>query len=552
MTSLRVGTPLIEPGSVGINRVGDYPTPPYNAAHVAEQTGQLCGRHMHNYRHGGDYVEAGIPEREPPGQFVVQEVVGELRMVARRLAEHRQAPVDSGHVVALGKVKRGVSPAATAEIKKASRIRCVFEKMGNYRAKVDGLVRFHNRGTFRVVVVEGLSHYAEKRSTPSGIKGGVASPSSRTRGAERGSPSTVILTTVAQALILCRVVPPDTDNASLRRELEFRKALVTLTNELLASTLSPSFYQAALDRTVELVPDAQGGSVLLRHEDGLYHFEAAVEFDFDILQQLTLSDEEMGQSRDRTSIKKIEIQDYESRMPSEKVQSFRDAGKLNEIRATLSVPLKMENDTVGFFNLDNFERSDAFNGTDVGIAEAIAAQVSLALHRLSLERKLQEEREKFQHLALHDALTDLPNRRLFFDSLSRAVAQAARSGSRLGLVYVDLDGFKQINDNYGHDIGDEVLNCTARRLRDTIRKGDIAARLGGDEFGVILMDLNRPSDGLKVAEKLRRFLEAEIEVRGTTVPVAASVGLATYPENGETLEQLIKPADWEMYQSKRR
>lgn len=343
----------------------------------------------------------------------------------------------------------------------------------------------------------------------------------------------------------------DTDR--LRRELEFRKALVTLTNDLLSASLSPRFYQRALERTVELVPDAQGGSVLLRHEDGFFHFEAAVEFNLEALASLKLSDEEMGQSRDESSIQKIEIQDYESRMEPEKVRSFEEAGKLKEIRATLSVPLKLEDETVGFFNLDNFERSDAFTGEDIGIAEAIAAQVSLALNRLTLERRLEQERERYQHLALHDPLTDLPNRRLFFDALSRAIAQAERSGARVGVLYIDLDNFKEINDNCGHDTGDEVLTSTAEKLRETIRKGDVAARIGGDEFGVILMDLRRNSAGREVADKVRRRLGGELETGGgKAVSVAASIGLAIYPEEGKSADELMKQADREMYDVKRR
>lgn len=336
----------------------------------------------------------------------------------------------------------------------------------------------------------------------------------------------------------------------LRQELQFRKALVALTNDLLSSELDATFYQTALERTVELVPDAEGGSVMIRHDDGLYHFEAAVEFDFEVLKSVALSDAELGERRAEARIEKIEIQDYEERLGADKADHFRDAGKLEEIRATLSVPLRVGDETMGYFNLDNFTSPEAFTETDIEIAEAIAAQVSLALYRLFLERRLQQEREHFQHMAHHDPLTGLPNRRLFLDSLDRAIALAVRRGSKIGLLFVDLDAFKSINDAYGHAAGDHVLIEVGDRIRASVRKGDLPARLGGDEFGVILVDVNGVSDTRRVAGKLCDALDRPIRYRSEDLHLHASVGGATCPDESAESEELIKLADGDMYRSK--
>lgn len=342
----------------------------------------------------------------------------------------------------------------------------------------------------------------------------------------------------------------ESDQNRLRKELQFRKALVAFTNELLSTSLSSSFYQTALERTVELVPDAEAGSVLIRHEDGLYHFEAAVEFDFEVLRSITLSDEEMGKRSNQTDIQKIEIHDYEDRLGREKASLFRDAGKLEEIRATLSVPLRMGSENMGYFNLDNFSSSEAFNEDDVEIAEGIAGQVSLALYRLLLEKRLQEEREHFQHMAHHDALTGLANRRLFIESLERALAGASRRGSGIGLLFVDMDNFKQVNDTHGHDAGDRVLTETARRIEGSVRKGDLAARLGGDEFGVLLIDVKGPADTRRACANVVEAVSEPLNVDGRPVEIQASVGTATYPQQASEGKELFRLADRNMYQIK--
>ncbi|MBK6469710.1 MAG: EAL domain-containing protein [Betaproteobacteria bacterium] len=164
------------------------------------------------------------------------------------------------------------------------------------------------------------------------------------------------------------------------------------------------------------------------------------------------------------------------------------------------------------------------------------------------ERKRAEETISFQ--ALHDQLTDLPNRRLFKDHLQLALVQAERRGQLVGVMFIDIDRFKLVNDTYGHLHGDELLRSFAQRLRACVRAGDTVARQGGDEFTVLLPDLLNVDDALPIAQKIlaeldEPFLIGEREFRAT-----ASLGISTYPRDGLTAEQLLQNADIAMYQVK--
>lgn len=156
-----------------------------------------------------------------------------------------------------------------------------------------------------------------------------------------------------------------------------------------------------------------------------------------------------------------------------------------------------------------------------------------------------------RHQAQHDALTGLPNRVLFEDRLRTAVARAARAGHVFGVMFLDLDGFKLINDTLGHDAGDELLAEVARRLQAVLRESDTVARLGGDEFTIIADQLAAPEDASFVAHKLLACLQVPFELRGCTVAVGASIGVSVYPHDGQDAATLQRHADVAMYQVKR-
>ena len=171
-------------------------------------------------------------------------------------------------------------------------------------------------------------------------------------------------------------------------------------------------------------------------------------------------------------------------------------------------------------------------------------------HTKRLLARTEESRDRIQHLAHHDALTGLPNRRLFEDRLIQALAVAARARRRLALLYLDLDGFKEINDTLGHRAGDELLRVVAERLATSVRGGDTIARLGGDEFAVIQIELRTATDAAILAERLMAAAAKPIRVGQQDLVIGTSVGIALYPDDGGTADELRANADVALYSAK--
>jgi len=158
--------------------------------------------------------------------------------------------------------------------------------------------------------------------------------------------------------------------------------------------------------------------------------------------------------------------------------------------------------------------------------------------------------EELRHMAQHDPLTGLPNRALFRDRLDQELARAKRQQGRFAMVFLDLDYFKPINDNFGHDVGDEVLREVARRLRDSVRAADTVGRIGGDEFVVLMAQISDADSILALAEKLREALGRPFLVASHELSLSCSVGVAVYPEDGADAPALTKGADDAMYRAK--
>jgi diguanylate cyclase (GGDEF)-like protein/PAS domain S-box-containing protein len=185
--------------------------------------------------------------------------------------------------------------------------------------------------------------------------------------------------------------------------------------------------------------------------------------------------------------------------------------------------------------------------------ELIEGRFLLFMVRDISERKLAESR--IQHLAYHDTLTDLPNRTLLKDRMQSALARARRSGNTGALLFLDLDNFKRINDSLGHSVGDRLLQELARRLTGALRAEDTVARLGGDEF-IVLVELLGPTPDAaqerieEISAKIRMSLSRPYRLEGHELHVTASIGIVTFPENGEDVDELLRHADLAMYRAK--
>jgi diguanylate cyclase len=190
------------------------------------------------------------------------------------------------------------------------------------------------------------------------------------------------------------------------------------------------------------------------------------------------------------------------------------------------------------------------------IAERIVIESELADTKTDLAEvrddlsKAQLKTEEAQQIALQDALTGLPNRVSFEQSLDHGLIQAKRHGWGLAVLFIDIDKFKSINDSYGHDLGDQVLLMVANRLKSFVRDEDIVSRWGGDEFVCLLLEVKQEADVTRLAEKMINRIAEAYEFNGPVLSIIASIGIAIYPADGDTSDILFKNADTAMYKAK--
>lgn len=182
----------------------------------------------------------------------------------------------------------------------------------------------------------------------------------------------------------------------------------------------------------------------------------------------------------------------------------------------------------------------------------LARSIRYAIERQRMRQQLEKAREIEHYLAYHDVLTGLPNRTLFYDRLEHALAKAKRDKAILGVMFIDLDGFKRINDTLGHGAGDALLKSVAQRLKQCLRESDTLARLGGDEFTIILENIIQETDTIGIAKKIIKTLKKSFPINGREVYVTASIGISLYPFDGSAVEVLVKRADAAMYRAKER
>jgi len=166
------------------------------------------------------------------------------------------------------------------------------------------------------------------------------------------------------------------------------------------------------------------------------------------------------------------------------------------------------------------------------------------------ERRALED--KLKEMAHSDALTGVANRTLFFQKLEEAIALAKRRKEKVAILFIDLDDFKIVNDQYGHEVGDVVLCEVVQRIKMAVREADILARIGGDEFVLTLHDCESTEHAQQVAEKVLFNLERPLQIMGLTITIGGSIGISIYPEHGEKTAEILKSADRAMYEVKQK
>jgi diguanylate cyclase (GGDEF)-like protein len=234
------------------------------------------------------------------------------------------------------------------------------------------------------------------------------------------------------------------------------------------------------------------------------------------------------------------VEDWETETRFAKSEILRKMG----VRSGLTVVIEGPAGPFGILGVQSRE-ARGFSPGDVDTVQALANVLADAIHRRSTE-------DEIRHQALHDPLTGLPNRVLFADRLGHALARLRRSEGAVGVLFMDLDHFKLVNDSLGHQAGDELLVAVAPRLRQIMRPADTVARFGGDEFGVLLEDIGSERDAAEVAERIAAAFARPFVIGGSEHFVTASVGIAVASGATGAPDALIRDADAAMYRAKER
>ena len=263
-----------------------------------------------------------------------------------------------------------------------------------------------------------------------------------------------------------------------------------------------------------------------------------------------------------TKLQPVIIDDYHEYADTY-VQSTRRSGDPPQVCSAVYLPLLIRGRLLGVFAVKSTVPR-AFSALDVRLLTTLAAFIAAAVDNAlvlkeatTLSHEVQEEKNELQRayeritmVANHDDLTGLANRRMFYELFDLHRSHAIEHGSRMALIFLDLDRFKPINDNYGHESGDLVLVEIGFRLKSATRAKDIVARIGGDEFVVIVPTIPDVAAVQSIADKIRRRLSEPIALVNDVVSVGASIGIACYPDDGDTSDDLLRIADTAMYAEK--
>ena len=222
-----------------------------------------------------------------------------------------------------------------------------------------------------------------------------------------------------------------------------------------------------------------------------------------------------------------------------------------QIRSLLVLPMSWRGHLDGFVGFDHVRSERRWSQEEIAVLRIIAGTFSQGFERRRLDAGLREQESRLEQMAYYDALTKLPNRALLADRMDQALSHVRRSGRMLAVCYIDLDGFKPVNDLYGHDAGDRLLVGTAHRLTSALRSGDTVARLGGDEFVVLLPGLASARECEHLVDRMLRVVAEPFEVvPGGAVALSASVGVRLVPPDDADPDTLLRQADRAMYAAK--
>jgi diguanylate cyclase (GGDEF)-like protein len=299
-------------------------------------------------------------------------------------------------------------------------------------------------------------------------------------------------------------------------------------------------------RVLEVIP-ADGAGVLLLDEQARPHFTAATDKRILVIERLQL---ELGEGPCILSFESGDAVIAPDLSKETRFAQFAARALEEGLGAVHSFPLRLDGRRLGALDLYSLGPHALSAGDIVGgqiLADVAAAYIFNAQARVEAD----ESAEALRHRALHDPLTKLPNRLLVEDRLAQALAKSARAGTRTGVLFLDLDRFKAVNDTYGHLAGDRLLIAVADRLSSTLRPGDTLARVAGDEFLVVCEGISNLGHAEQIAARIHGVLEAPFAIEPNALAISASIGVAV-ADPSERAADLVLHADGALYEAKRR
>jgi diguanylate cyclase (GGDEF)-like protein len=261
------------------------------------------------------------------------------------------------------------------------------------------------------------------------------------------------------------------------------------------------------------------------------------------------ADNERGQGPTGTAIRTGEVQICQDMLNESRLAVWRPLIVEHGFRGSVALPLKDARGTFGALSIYAAE-PDAFIPEELELLQELAGDLTYGIRTLRTRVEHRAAEEKLAFLAHHDPLTRLPNRLVLRDRFEQAIAGAARTQARVAMMFLDLDGFKEINDSLGHAVGDQLLLGVAERLQACVRANDTVSREGGDEFVVLLADIGDFDGAARVALQILASMEQPFEIDGNTLHTTVSIGISFYPGDGRDFETLRKNSDAALFHAK--
>ncbi|MCR1899659.1 sensor domain-containing diguanylate cyclase [Irregularibacter muris] len=325
------------------------------------------------------------------------------------------------------------------------------------------------------------------------------------------------------------------------------KEILHLTDIIIKIPNTEDLFDTILKKAVEIIKQAEKGSLIVLNMDNELEFKAVVGYDKEKIQNIKLNLEETfayiktnGQLTKPCIIRNISAFN-EAVLDQSKYKALKSAEGLT-VKTTLSCPIVIDGMLYGMINIDSSE-INAFNNEDIDTMEFFSNQAGIVIKN----HKLIDE---VLYLSRHDSLTNVYNRRYFEELYLSFMEKTQESNRSFSLVYFDLDNLKNINDTFGHQAGDKAILSFVNTIKKNIRESDLLARYGGDEFIAIFFNADEESVKHRI-HKIKRLLDTTpVYAHGKIVKVEFSYGIANYPEDNAELQNLIKKADKRMYEYK--